>query len=318
MLNSKTLKILWAVDAFDDQSGVKENEVRMLQTFARRTTIEVDPVYVLSPLELGVALEFSPHWTGTYIPSAKKALAQVLKGVKIPGLREPQVQVHDRPSLRGSVQVFADYASKNSYDLIIAGSHGRSGFQRLMLGSFAEQLLLCSEVPVLVVGSHSERWPDDENDQNMRILFPNELDQPGSSVLNEALDFARTIGAKVTLLHSIPRPVEQVFQSGVYLLSGGWIPVPVFIEKQRLKKEEAAGKFMSLAQQRGVDCNLSIDDTSLSITESIFKHARDTKAGLIVMEAESGPVSTSILGSVTRQIVRSATCPVLVIRRKRE
>lgn len=41
-------------------------------------------------------------------------------------------------------------ASSHGVDLIVIGSHGRSGLQRLMLGSVAEGVLRHSSVPVLV------------------------------------------------------------------------------------------------------------------------------------------------------------------------
>lgn len=40
--------------------------------------------------------------------------------------------------------------SKYECDLIVVGSHGRTGLDRLRLGSETKQILLCSSVPVLV------------------------------------------------------------------------------------------------------------------------------------------------------------------------
>ncbi len=44
-----------------------------------------------------------------------------------------------------------DTASSAHADLIVMGSHGRSGFRRLFLGSVAESVLRLSPVPVLIV-----------------------------------------------------------------------------------------------------------------------------------------------------------------------
>jgi nucleotide-binding universal stress UspA family protein len=309
---AKKLKILWAVDAFDDLNAIQEKEVKILQSFASRADIEVDPTYVLSPTELGVSVEFSIPWTEAYAPSAKKALAQRIKGVSIQGLREPQVLIQNQASLKGTVEVLTKFAANKSYDLIIAGSHGRKGLKRMMLGSFAEELLLHSEIPVLVVGSHAEEW----NDKDMQILLPNDLADPHSPLFTEAFDIAQILGAKVTLLNSIPRPAEQVFQSGVYLLAGGWVPVPIYLEKERVRQQEVASKVLARAKKREIACDLIVDDTSPSVTDSILKNAREKKARFIVMAAESGPVASALLGSITRQIVRAAPCPVLVYRFK--
>ncbi len=43
------------------------------------------------------------------------------------------------------------YAAENGCDLIVASTHGRTGFRRLMLGSVAEGILRNSTVPVLCI-----------------------------------------------------------------------------------------------------------------------------------------------------------------------
>ncbi|MWV65741.1 universal stress protein [Halorubrum sp. JWXQ-INN 858] len=47
--------------------------------------------------------------------------------------------------------VIADYARDNDIDLIVMGSHGRSGVRRALLGSVTERTLRSTHVPVFVV-----------------------------------------------------------------------------------------------------------------------------------------------------------------------
>jgi nucleotide-binding universal stress UspA family protein len=49
-----------------------------------------------------------------------------------------------------SIEMIVEYAGAHAVDLVVIGSHGRSGLQRLMLGSVAEGVLRHSSVPVLV------------------------------------------------------------------------------------------------------------------------------------------------------------------------
>ncbi len=44
-----------------------------------------------------------------------------------------------------------DYADQHSVDLIVIGSHGRTGLTRLLIGSVAEKVVRHSTCPVLVV-----------------------------------------------------------------------------------------------------------------------------------------------------------------------
>jgi nucleotide-binding universal stress UspA family protein len=48
------------------------------------------------------------------------------------------------------------YAEREGYDLIVMGTHGRGGIDRLLLGSVAERVVRSAEVPVLTVRVGSE------------------------------------------------------------------------------------------------------------------------------------------------------------------
>lgn len=50
-----------------------------------------------------------------------------------------------------SAETIAEVAQKFHADLIVIGSHGRKGFQKFVLGSFAQDVLGATELPVLVI-----------------------------------------------------------------------------------------------------------------------------------------------------------------------
>ncbi len=60
-----------------------------------------------------------------------------------------EVQVHTRLGL--PAQVIAEVARETNAELIVIPSHGRSGLQRLFLGSVTEKVLRMAECPVLVL-----------------------------------------------------------------------------------------------------------------------------------------------------------------------
>ncbi len=53
-------------------------------------------------------------------------------------------------------RVIAKHADNNDIDLVVMGSHGRSGVRRALLGSVTERTLRATHVPVLVVDSNGE------------------------------------------------------------------------------------------------------------------------------------------------------------------
>lgn len=49
-------------------------------------------------------------------------------------------------------QEINDYAEEKDADLVVMGTHGREGLERMLLGSVTEKVLRTSETPVLTVG----------------------------------------------------------------------------------------------------------------------------------------------------------------------
>ena len=63
---------------------------------------------------------------------------------------EADMMLFDKPGLRLSEAV-SNAAKLWGADLIVVGSHGRKGFNRLVMGSGADQVIRTAPVPVLVI-----------------------------------------------------------------------------------------------------------------------------------------------------------------------
>ena len=66
-------------------------------------------------------------------------------------IEEHGVKYEDRHEIGHAAQELVRVAETGKYDLIVIGSRGLGGFQRLMLGSVSDQVLHHSHCPVLVV-----------------------------------------------------------------------------------------------------------------------------------------------------------------------
>ena len=53
-------------------------------------------------------------------------------------------------------EAILEYAAEEDVDLVVMGTHGRSGLDRYLLGSVTERVLRSTHVPVLVVDEHEE------------------------------------------------------------------------------------------------------------------------------------------------------------------
>jgi nucleotide-binding universal stress UspA family protein len=302
------LRILWAIDPFENETDTRKRVVATLKQLAESIPVSIEPAYVLSPTEFDLNFAFSATWSREYQEKAERMLTQYLGKQKIPGLLAPKILVERKPSLGQSVRTLLNYAKRSKCNLVSIGTHSRKGLMRVFLGSFAETLMLYSEVPLLIMGPHTT------NKEMNHILFATDLEKGANILFEKVLSLAQNLGAKITLFHAIPHPIEPVVQTGVYLLSGGWVAWPDFISKEEDEKRKIAERFGEIAKRRGVRFDLIIDSSHTGITSLILKHSKKGKASMIAMAAESGPVTAAIVGSTTRQVVREAQCPVWVMR----
>jgi nucleotide-binding universal stress UspA family protein len=87
-------------------------------------------------------------------------------------------------------------------DAIVVGTHGREGFNRLMLGSVAEQIFRQANCLVLTVGPGSQDNSLIEKDESPGpFLFATDFSASSLGALPYAASFANHFGAKLIVLH---------------------------------------------------------------------------------------------------------------------
>lgn len=302
-------RIVWALDAFEPRSALQARSEGALGQLAASLSAEVHPVYVLTPGQVNLSVEFTPPWIEQYRPAAERALKQRIGETRIPRLCPPKVLVEDLASTTRAVDALIRHAQRIHADLIVVGTHGRSGVRRLFMGSFAETLLLRSPIPCMTLGPKVR-----ETGKFDTILFPTVFDDASSRAFRQVIALARDLKARILLFHAIPHLIEPVFQSGVYLLGGAWVPVQAYFSNEVAIRENYAEAWAHLARKQGVETTAIVEPQVPNIADSILKLAEDRDAGLLCMEARSGPVAASLIGSITRQIIRAAPVPVWVLK----
>ena len=81
--------------------------------------------------------------------------------------------------------------SKTSADLVVVGTHGRSGFDHLFLGSVAEKTLRTSRVPVLVVPPHTRDVVPAPREPFRSVLCAVDFSQDSARAFEYAASLAR-------------------------------------------------------------------------------------------------------------------------------
>lgn len=307
LMGTRLKRIIWAIDAYQQADQVHHNVVQTLQALTRLNLLkaEIEPVYVVPP-EYAMSYDFYFPQPVDFKMQALATLEDRLADVDLPGLTEPTVLDEPTFTKTRSAKALIDYAESTNADLIVTGTHGRHGAARMFVGSFAESLILYSPVAVLTVGARAK-----EHRKIGRILFPTDFGRESKGVFPRVLEFARVFDAKVTLLHTVFKPIR---------ITPGVRPLPahrIYVEQSRKRAEKAAQSFLKAARDRDVTCDLKIVAIEDAVSHAVVNFAEKNDFHLIAMAARSGRLSSALTGSITRQVVRSSAEPVWVLREKR-
>jgi nucleotide-binding universal stress UspA family protein len=187
-------------------------------------------------------------------------------------------------------------------DLIVMGTHGRSGFEHLLLGSVAEKVLRRASCPVLTV-CHDETRTWREPALFRRILCAADLSESMPLAITFALSLAAEQQAELTLLHVL---------DGLQV----YAPTPEYATLRHDFEESARRQLEAAVAAAAREwCTVQHRVTVGRAHREIVNVARELKADLIVMGTQShGPVSRLFFGSTSHHVVREAGCPVLTVR----
>jgi nucleotide-binding universal stress UspA family protein len=94
--------------------------------------------------------------------------------------------------------------TQSDIDLIVLGTHGRTGASKFLLGSIAEEIFRCSSVPVLTTGP-SVRKGTHKGARFRRILFATDFTPESLAAAPYAISFAQENEAELLLLHVVPK-----------------------------------------------------------------------------------------------------------------
>ena len=134
-----------------DGSAASEHAARLAVQLARIHGARLTALYVVDPYPyLGIG-EANPLGFQAYMSAALQHAAEAHAGIMT--LCE-QASVPCQPRVAEDVAAAAGIvqsARQVEADLVVVGSHGRTGVARLMLGSVASRVVAESPIPVLVV-----------------------------------------------------------------------------------------------------------------------------------------------------------------------
>ncbi len=192
------------------------------------------------------------------------------------------------------------FAQAENIDLIVMGTHGRRGFDRLVLGSTTDRVMRRACCPVLVISKpqHASITADLEkrHAHNLsRILYCCDFCGNTGQALNYAISVTAEYEAELTLLHVIERTPGFTAKDEP--------TAPCAKELEKLVPPEA---------RSGLNAKYVVKIGKPY--QQIVQYASEMHPDMIVMAARgTQALDRAVFGSTTYRVIQLGPCPVLVV-----
>jgi nucleotide-binding universal stress UspA family protein len=189
-------------------------------------------------------------------------------------------------------------------DLIIVGTHGRSGPERVFFGSVAERVVRIASMPVLTVRRPGHGFVECAVGARRitgikNILLPTDFSEASACAAPWAVALAREYQAHLHVLHVLPK--------GVTLLEER--------EAQSRVAKKAKASIEAFLEDETTGFEVSREVKTGEPFQVIVADARGKATDIVVMGTHGRTfLKYAVLGSVASKVVRKAPCPVLTVR----
>jgi nucleotide-binding universal stress UspA family protein len=291
------MKLLWALEPFHQKEAHTNQFHHFLTKFTKdKDMVEASFIVTETETELNTAFDVPLKERFTIYPlKLLKAFLQK-SSVLIP--KSKLHLVHYRTlSNAGAADRLLALAGKRKCDVVALYTRSSKGLKRWVLGSFAETIVHRSKLDLLIV-SPEMKLPAEIK----KVVVASDFTQASRKHLEKVILFCRERNSELVVLH-----------------------VAQFIYNYPEEKEESIVAYRKSvdAYKRWIEmkcanshvaCEIKITAEFEKVSEFVNKEAEKRKADLIVLSAKTGKFTALMGGSVTRQVLRSAKIPVLVLK----
>lgn len=229
---------------------------------------------------------------------AQRALDEYVRPLRDRGLKVDALVLEDSDVERRLLAI----AESLHADLVVIGTHGRTGVEWLIVGSVTDKILRHATCPILIVPPSATRRA---RAPFTRLLCPIDFSDASLEALRFVARFAAPGNARLTLLHVLPDPPSaDAF-------------APPETEAERARREAAARQRLeALMPRQATAFSEQLARVTRGIPHrSIVDVAANEDSDLIVMGIrQHGLLERMLHGENVPQIIRHATCPVLTLR----
>lgn len=265
-------------------AGRFQAEVHLLHTLSYSPEVYGALEYVGQAADV-ISAETLERWRDEKAKKLEEFLPQLWCGLKV-----------TRAVETGDIaNVVVEYARAHQTDLIMMPTHGYGPFRRMLLGSVTSKVL--HDAPCAVwTDAHAED-PHAWRPENVeRVLCGVDLENDAACIrlLQNAIEFARPFGAKITVFHAMPSAAHHP----------GYPDLPADI------LGTVRDKMKELAHRAGIEPDVHVEGGWPM--EALKRYTAESRPDLLVI-GRGQHRGLGRLGSHAYAMIREAPCPVLSI-----
>ncbi|QDK36611.1 universal stress protein [Bdellovibrio sp. NC01] len=193
--------------------------------------------------------------------------------------------------------------------LIVMGTHGKTGLDRLFLGSVAEEVIRHSSTPVLILGPQVK---DTEVKTGGKILVATDLTKNSRRAEAYALKLAAALKAEVVFYHSLFETIRTADQYAA--MSGSLYVDDTFIATLRKKSGQALKDKVKQFRAKRVKASFIMDEKGSTSSEALVEEASKGYQFLIMGTHGRNSFVSAFVGSTARQTLISTSIPTVIVR----
>jgi len=265
-------------------------------TIAHAYSAEVHALHVLLPAPYTY---MTPEMAATTLDDQEEMARAEMQRVEAQLMGLPHETTIERGT--GVWSVLSEVLKEREIDLIVLGTHGRTGLQKFLLGSSAEEVFRRAGVPVLTIGP-TVRYGAHSGGRFRCVLFATDFNDLSVTAAAYAVSLAQENQARLVLLHVLPNPARTKMA-----------------RVEELSVAEAMHQLRSLVSDEAeLWCRPEAMVQHGDPGEQILATANQCGADLVVlgvrgMGAWAG-VTTHVERATAYNVVVHAQCPVLTVR----
>ena len=148
------------------------------------------------------------------------------------------------------------------------------------------------------------------------ILVPLDGSEYSKRALDEAIELSKKLNSQLELLHVVSTSASQppgIILSGIVKGKGATKTADEFVKKALSESHGFMQECTTYCKKKGVTATYKV--IAENPAKAILDTAKKSGAGLIVMGSQGlrGLNKIKVLGSVSRQVLENAPCPVVVV-----